>query len=203
MTGWAELEAQTAELTAAVERLISHCRKIDVDIDVDVDVVVASDFEAVEGGKAPQPLIPPEAPAEAHRARRPILAKIAKLHTLLAEPADFLQELARQVGLSFSFPSYPSSSLFSLLSSLFFFSPFPSSNSLVHTRVHLHTHTHRHTQTELMGLLLLLRTNYSHASIGSASSKSSPVSPFRAAFHSKMSQSLSACQNPSFGESYA
>lgn len=85
MTGWALLEAHTAELNAAIETLHSHCRNIEG----------ISNFE-VEARKAPQPLIPPEAPAEAHRARRSILANIAKLQTLLAEPADFLQELARQ-----------------------------------------------------------------------------------------------------------
>ena len=94
MTGWAQLEAQMAELNASIETLTNHCR----------DIEITSDFEA-EAGSAPQPLIPPEAPAEAHRARRPIMANIAKLQTLLAEPADFLQELARQVGLSLSFPN--------------------------------------------------------------------------------------------------
>ena len=89
MTGWAQLEAHTAELNAAIETLTAHCRSMEVN----------SGFE-VEAGNATQPLIPPEAPAEAHRARRPIMANIAKLKTLLAEPADFLQELARQVGLS-------------------------------------------------------------------------------------------------------
>ena len=91
MTGWAELEAHTTELNAAIETLTTHCRSIEVNLS----------FEA-EARNAPQPLIPPEAPAEAHRARRPVMANIAKLQTLLAEPADFLQELARQVGLSLS-----------------------------------------------------------------------------------------------------
>ena len=89
MTGWTLLEdrteTHTTELNNAIEVLTSHCRNIER----------TSDFEA-EAKNAPQPLISPEA----HRARRPILANIAKLQTLLVEPVDFLQELARQVGLS-------------------------------------------------------------------------------------------------------
>ena len=84
MSAWAQLEAHTAELNAAIETLARHCRNIEAD----------------DARNAPQSLIPPEAPAEVHRARRPILANIAKLQTLLAEPEDFLQELARQVGAS-------------------------------------------------------------------------------------------------------
>ena len=90
MTGRAQLEAYTTELNAAIEIFSSHCRNIEG----------TSDF-GVEVGYAPPPtLIPPTAPVEAHWARRAIMANTAKLQTLLAEPADFLQELARQVGLS-------------------------------------------------------------------------------------------------------
>ena len=89
MTGWALLEARTethtTELITAIEVLTSHCRNKER----------TSDFE-VEANNTPQPLISPEA----LRARRPIMANIAKLQTLLVEPVDFLQELARQVGLS-------------------------------------------------------------------------------------------------------
>ena len=89
MTGWALLEARTethtTELNTAIEVLTSHCQNDER----------TSDFD-VEANNAPQPLISPEA----HRARRPIMANIAKLQTLLVEPVDFLQELARQVGLS-------------------------------------------------------------------------------------------------------
>ena len=83
MTGWAQLEAHTVELNAAIETVTSYYRD--------------------EAGNVPQPLIPPDAPAEVHRARRPIMANIARLQTLLAGPTDFLQELARQVGLSLLF----------------------------------------------------------------------------------------------------
>ena len=89
MTGWSLLEARTethtTELNTAIEVLTSHCRNTER----------ISDFE-VEANHAPQPLISPEA----HRLRRPIMANIAKLQTLLVEPVDFLQELAKQVGLS-------------------------------------------------------------------------------------------------------
>lgn len=89
MTGWALLEARTethpTELDSAIEVPTSHYRNTEP----------TSDFE-VEANNAPQPLITPEA----HRARRPIMANVAKLQSLLVEPVDFLQELARQVGLS-------------------------------------------------------------------------------------------------------
>ena len=89
MTGWALLEARTetntTEHNTAIEVLTSPCQNNER----------TSDFE-VEANNAPQPLISPEA----HRARRPIMANIAKLQTLLVEPVDFLQELARQVRLS-------------------------------------------------------------------------------------------------------
>ena len=42
-------------------------------------------------------IVPSNAPLELHRLRRSILAKVARLHTLLYEPADFIQHLASQV----------------------------------------------------------------------------------------------------------
>ncbi|MCJ1251841.1 hypothetical protein MMC30_009079 [Trapelia coarctata] len=83
MSSLAQLEAYTSELAAAVEKVAKYCRNIEVPVD----------FAA---GNTPQPLVPPEAPSEAHRARRSIVANVAKLQTLLAEPADFLQQLAGQ-----------------------------------------------------------------------------------------------------------
>lgn len=73
-----QLEAYTDELTTAVKSLASYCRNAEVHY------------------STPQLLVPPEAPGEVHRARRTIVANVAKLQTLLVEPADFLQHLAGQ-----------------------------------------------------------------------------------------------------------
>ena len=89
MTGCVQIEAYTRELNAAVETLASHCQNVDAISEGEIEIT-------------PQPLVAPEAPIEAHRARRSILASIAKLKILLAEPTDILQELARQVGFPFS-----------------------------------------------------------------------------------------------------
>ena len=87
MNSLAQLEAYTSDLAAAVKRLIHYCRNVEVPANFAV-------------GKPPQPLVPPEAPSEAHRERRSIITNLAKLQTLLGEPVDFLQQLARQVRLS-------------------------------------------------------------------------------------------------------
>lgn len=79
MTTWPQLEAYTTELVAAVTTLISQCQNVDDGSGVDV---------------------PPEAALEARWARRTTMANIAKLQTLLVEPVDLLQELARRVGIS-------------------------------------------------------------------------------------------------------
>lgn len=85
MTSLAQLESYTNELSAAVKSLANHARNVE---DSTVDFAAAS---------TPQPLVRPDAPSDAHRARRTVLSVIAKLQTLLGEPADFLQQLSRQV----------------------------------------------------------------------------------------------------------
>ena len=84
MTSFAQLEAYVDEIAAAVKSLANHGRNVEA----------ATDLSA---GSTPQPLVPPEAPSEAHRARRSIMANVAKLPSLLGEPTDFLQQLAVQV----------------------------------------------------------------------------------------------------------
>lgn len=84
MSSLRQLEAYASELVAAAQRLAHYCRNLEAPVD----------FAA---GDAPQPLVPPEAPSEAHRARRSMMASLAKLQTVLVEPADFLQQLAGQV----------------------------------------------------------------------------------------------------------
>lgn len=89
MNNLAQLETYTSELAAAVKSLAHCCRNVETSTDVGV-------------GSPPQPLVPPEASNETHRERRSIMANIAKIQTLLGEPADFLQQLAGQVRLSFT-----------------------------------------------------------------------------------------------------
>ena len=88
MTSSAQLEACASELSTAVKILADYCRNAEAPVE----------FAA---GNAPQPLVPPDAPSETHKARRSIMANVAKLQILLSEPADFLQQLAVQVCLSF------------------------------------------------------------------------------------------------------
>ena len=90
MSSLAQLEAYTSELVVAAKSLAQYCRNIEAPVH----------FAA---GNAPHSLVPPEAPSQAHRARRSMMASLAKLQTLLGEPADFLQQLAGQV--RYSFPS--------------------------------------------------------------------------------------------------
>ena len=84
MTGWTQLDAYTKELNGAIETLTNHLRKTG-----------ARSEDGVES--TPQPLISPEAPVDAHRARQSAMTSIAKLQTLLVQPRDFLQELTKQV----------------------------------------------------------------------------------------------------------
>ncbi|KAK5654598.1 hypothetical protein OQA88_7228 [Cercophora sp. LCS_1] len=76
-----QIEACANELARAARNLAEHCR-------------TASDVDPPGPGF---PSVSPEAPSHAHRARRVILASVAKLQTLIAEPGHFLQQLASQV----------------------------------------------------------------------------------------------------------
>lgn len=75
MDSLTQLESLARELAAAVKGLGNYCRNADVD----------------------PCLVPPEAPSEAHGARRTILANVSKVQKLLDGPVDFLQRLATQV----------------------------------------------------------------------------------------------------------
>ena len=89
MAGWAQLEACRHELNAAINVLARHGRNAEAN----------SDFKV---GNETQLSLPSDAPVEAHQARRSILTKLSELQTLLAETVHFLQELARQVGVTAS-----------------------------------------------------------------------------------------------------
>jgi hypothetical protein len=83
MNQLAKFEALAGELLIATKSLLEHIHNID-----------ASSYDT-RGGAAQ--LIPPEAPAEAQRARESTLASLNKLRTMLAGPIDFLQDMASQV----------------------------------------------------------------------------------------------------------
>ena len=87
MAAWVHLDACRHELNAAINVLARHSRKVEA---------------TSESGcsKETQLLLPPDAPLEAHRARRAILMKTSDMQSLVAEPVYFLQELARQVSLA-------------------------------------------------------------------------------------------------------
>lgn len=91
MNGLAELEACTSEVALAVKRLADYCRNVEAPYDMTASSI-------------PQPLVLPEAPNEAHGVRRSIVTNLARLQTMLGEPADFLQHLAYHVGFLFPFP---------------------------------------------------------------------------------------------------
>ena len=78
MDSLSQLETYTHDLVSASKTLANHCR----------DVGVSSMRHLA---------VPTNAPVEAHRSRRNFLAILARLQTLLAEPADFIQHLASQV----------------------------------------------------------------------------------------------------------
>ena len=117
MTSLAQLENYTNELSAAVKTLANHSRNVE---DSSVDFA---------GGSPPKPLLRPDAPSEAHRARRSVLSVVAKLQTLLGEPADFLQQLSRQVlPISSHEPSCRADSMFCRINSL------PASSGLANSK---------------------------------------------------------------------
>lgn len=73
-----QLQSYVNELSSAAKIITDHCP--------DANLTLASHIS-----------IPNNAPSEVHRARRNLLAVTARLQALLAEPADFIQQLASQV----------------------------------------------------------------------------------------------------------
>ena len=78
MTSLTQLETYTNDLINAVKPLTDHIRDTGFD-------------------SSPHLSVPFDTSWEVHRARRNILAVVARLQTLLAEPTDFIQHLASQV----------------------------------------------------------------------------------------------------------
>ncbi|KAL4987681.1 hypothetical protein BDW68DRAFT_197225 [Aspergillus falconensis] len=78
-TDLSDLESHASELASAVKTIISQFPR-----------------QSATSRSRIQPLIPSDAPKEAHRARQSILSTISSLQTLLANPAEFLQHLAVQ-----------------------------------------------------------------------------------------------------------
>lgn len=73
-----QLQSYVNELTSAAKIVTDHCPEANI---------ISKNHIT----------IPSNAPSEVHRARRNLLAVASKLQTLLAEPADFIQQLASQV----------------------------------------------------------------------------------------------------------
>ena len=82
MSSLSQLEAYSNGLATATKTLLDYRRDAAVDSTTHLTV-------------------PRDAPYEVQRARRNVLAIVARLETLLAEPADLIQHLANQVRYSF------------------------------------------------------------------------------------------------------
>ena len=78
MISLSQLEVHTNDLITATKTLTNYCR----DAGVDPTTHLA---------------LPKDMPGEVRRARRDILANVARLQTLVAEPDDFIQHLASHV----------------------------------------------------------------------------------------------------------
>ncbi len=78
-----QIESCANELARAAKSLSEYCQS-----------TRASDAEPLATGF---PSVPPDGPSQAHRARRSILANVAKLQNLISEPAHFLEQLTSQV----------------------------------------------------------------------------------------------------------
>ncbi|KAI1504044.1 O-methyltransferase family protein [Biscogniauxia marginata] len=77
MASLSQLETYTTELATAARALADQCRDAGL-------------------GSTPDLALSRDAPLEVHRARRNVLTAVAKVQTLLAEPVDFIQQLASQ-----------------------------------------------------------------------------------------------------------
>lgn len=78
MNSLSQLETYANELAAVAKTLAGYCHD-------------------TGAGSTPHLAIPRDAPVGIHRARRNALSIIARLHVLLAEPADLIQQLSKQV----------------------------------------------------------------------------------------------------------
>jgi len=81
---WAELDSCLAKLVAAANSMRQLCHAEDNGSNTSM-----RDF-----------LVPPDAALEAHTTRDTMVATLAKLHMLVAEPTDLLSQLAMQVPIS-------------------------------------------------------------------------------------------------------
>jgi len=78
------LEAHVTSISDGFKLLAERCRDAGIN-------------STLSGAPSP-PVIPSDAPAEIHRQRQTLLAGAIRLQTLLSEPMDFIQNLAKQVG---------------------------------------------------------------------------------------------------------
>jgi hypothetical protein len=78
----AQIESCANELARAAKSLAEYCQS-----------TRASDADLFPGF----PSVPPDGPSQAHRARRSILATVAKLQNLISDPVHFLEQLTSHV----------------------------------------------------------------------------------------------------------
>ena len=78
-----QIENCADELARAAKSLAEYCQ--------------ASRVSDAAEPSAGFPSVAPDGPSPAHRARRSILANVAKLQNLISEPGYFLEQLASQV----------------------------------------------------------------------------------------------------------
>ncbi|RYC56966.1 hypothetical protein CHU98_g9229, partial [Xylaria longipes] len=87
MTSLSLLETQGASLAATIERLVVYCR----------NQGISGEYPGTSpDGLMSQPLPLSSSLSEAYRIRKSILGQLAKIQSLLQQPADFLQHLATQ-----------------------------------------------------------------------------------------------------------
>ncbi|KAK4119020.1 O-methyltransferase family protein [Parathielavia appendiculata] len=79
----AEIESCANELSHAAKTLAEYCQTAQTQV---------SDSDSSTG----LPSVAPDRPSQAHRARKSILASVARLQNLIAEPGRFLEQLASQ-----------------------------------------------------------------------------------------------------------
>lgn len=78
---WAEVESFLGKLVATANSMRKLCHAEDDNSNTSI-----RDF-----------LVPPDAPLDVHNTRDTMMATLAKLHMLVAEPTDLLSQLAMQV----------------------------------------------------------------------------------------------------------
>ena len=92
---------------ANMTQLQTHARNLFTAIDTLTTYRQNSQTSMEDTNENAGQLTPPSAPQEVHDAREAALASITMLQSMLAEPTDFLQQMARQVNIRSPLPEMP------------------------------------------------------------------------------------------------